>query len=86
MQNIVKEEYNKWMKRNEDKSAEMCKEVLQTLHAKISTNINAGVYAVPGGYEIYNTDRAQIKREYDETSGLGVMVRFNAIFFSGCSQ
>ncbi|XP_013400986.1 uncharacterized protein LOC106166866 [Lingula anatina] len=74
--------YDDFVQKNKEASRKKCKSILQNAYADIASNIQAGHYAVKGGYKKYQADYQKVKEIYANTQRKGPcadeeLARFN---------
>ncbi|XP_078522694.1 guanylate-binding protein 1-like [Lissotriton helveticus] len=70
--NLVKDRAEKFCAENEQRSTDICRDLLQQLSTAMEGNLSNGDYARPGGYLRFVEDQKQITEKYKQTSGKGV--------------
>ncbi|XP_067901705.1 guanylate-binding protein 2-like [Heterodontus francisci] len=67
--------FEDYCKRNEKESENKCKDLLKKLFGEIDTKFQGNVYAKPGGYIDYMTDRCHAENSYNLESKKGVKAK-----------
>ncbi|XP_053547074.1 guanylate-binding protein 1 [Bombina bombina] len=64
--------YSELLEKNESSSREICLSLLQKLSTNLEKNLIDGVYAKPGGFQLYSQDRDKVVENYNRTPNKGV--------------
>ena len=67
-------EYETICKQNEEASVQACLQLIDSLYASVSNNIQSGEFAQPGGYEAYKKEMNSLEMKYMNTPRKGIMV------------
>lgn len=70
--NLVKDKAEKFCAENEQRSTDICRNLLQQLSTTMEGKIVDGDYARPGGYLPFVEDQKEITEKYKQTPGKGV--------------
>ncbi|KAL2086071.1 hypothetical protein ACEWY4_017130 [Coilia grayii] len=68
----IAELFDQLTNRNMEASEQLCRKLLSDLYTPIATSIEQGVYAKPGGYEIYRRDRDAMEDKYRQQGNKGM--------------
>ncbi|XP_076139556.1 guanylate-binding protein 3-like [Alosa pseudoharengus] len=71
LQEKVGKLYKQLINENMDASEKLCRKLLSDLYAPMAANIQQGIYAKPGGYEIYCRDRDAMVARYRQDGKKG---------------
>ncbi|XP_041961006.1 guanylate-binding protein 1-like isoform X2 [Alosa sapidissima] len=72
LQENVAKLYDQLINDNMDASEKLCRKLLSDLYAPMAGNIQQGIYAKPGGYEIYCRDRDAMVAKYRQDGKKGM--------------
>uniref|UniRef100_A0AAY3ZU00 GB1/RHD3-type G domain-containing protein n=1 Tax=Denticeps clupeoides TaxID=299321 RepID=A0AAY3ZU00_9TELE len=72
LSDAVDKEYVELLQQNEDASEKTCRKLLSELYAEVVKKHQDGIYATPGGYEVYRADRDRAVAQYRSASNKGV--------------
>ncbi|KAG9468409.1 hypothetical protein GDO78_022794, partial [Eleutherodactylus coqui] len=72
LKNQIHKKKEEFMKINEDKSREVCKDVLQNLTLTIQNGLMLGRYSRCGGHKLFIMDKLQFLERYNRMPGKGV--------------
>ncbi|XP_048103918.1 guanylate-binding protein 1-like isoform X2 [Alosa alosa] len=72
LQEKVAKLYDQLINENMDASEKLCRKLLSDLYAPMAGNIQQGIYAKPGGYEIYCRDRDAMVAKYRQDGKKGM--------------
>lgn len=72
---MIRDKKDEFVRRNEEASTKYCEAELEQLSVNLLESISAGIFSVPGGYELYMEAKDRIERDYWQVPRKGVKVR-----------
>ncbi|XP_078522689.1 guanylate-binding protein 1-like [Lissotriton helveticus] len=72
LKEMVKDRCEKFCAENEQRSTDICRNLLQKLSSTMQENLSGGVYSKPGGYLLFVEDQKRVTEQYRQTPGKGI--------------
>ncbi|XP_016052699.1 PREDICTED: guanylate-binding protein 6-like isoform X2 [Miniopterus natalensis] len=72
---MIRDKKDEFVRRNEEASTKYCEAELEQLSVNLLESISAGIFSVPGGYELYMEAKDRIERDYWQVPRKGVKAK-----------